>query len=139
MFSYEFSLSLLFFWIKGNIFIRGSEINISKANTAFLFFPVGRINETIPAQNITACRVNTAFDTSYFFFAVICGIIALLSGGDLRLIIPAIIFAVIFALLIPRTKLTIYRHGNDFNIDVPFYERKKMLDIQEKIRELIAG
>src|SRR5699024_6424462 len=71
---FEFSLSLLFFWIKGHLVIDNNFIKVSTANAIFGLFPAGKDSQNIPLKNISS----TQLSSKYSIFRMVIGIIFIL-------------------------------------------------------------
>ena len=136
--SSSFSLSLLFFWIKGHITVTQRDVQCRTANTVLVLIPAGRREQTIPLRNISSCSIDTRFKIGGLIVGIVLGL------GGLSTMAESF-FAGVFILLIGvlifgggiRTNLTIQRSGSDYTIDVPFYEKGKMIDIQDAINEAL--
>jgi hypothetical protein len=137
---FEFSLSLLFFWVKGNLAIDNNFIKVSTANAIFGLFPAGKDSQNIPLKNISS----TQLSSKYSIFRMIIGIIFILvSLSKLGTsFFSALIFLLIGLIIFGSgilTRLTIQKAGRDFTIVVPFYEKGKMLQIQDYMEDALVN
>lgn len=132
----NFSLSLLFFWVKGSINVDSRFVKYEGANTILGFIPAGKDTQTIPLKNISATRISS----SYKIFPMLVGIILIFSAlgaiGDsfIQGLILLLLGVGIFGNGI-ITILIIQRAGNDFYISVPFFDKGKLLKAQDLIEE----
>lgn len=136
---FEFSLSLLFFWIKGHLSVDSRFIKVSTANAIFGLFPAGKDSQNIPLKNISS----TQLSSKYSIFRMIIGIIIVLTSFS-RLGVSffgALIFLLIGVVIFGSgmmTTLTIQKAGRDFTIKVPFYEKSKLIQAQDYIEEALS-
>ena len=126
----SFSLSLLFFWIKGHINVTHRDVQCKTANTILNLIPAGSLSQTIPLRNISAASVDSKFDIVSMIIGIILFLCSFSVGGLIFMFISAVIF-----LNGIKTALIIQRSGSDFVISVPFYEKKKIMKAQDAIRE----
>ena len=136
--SSSFSLSLLFFWIKGRVVVTQRDVQCKTANIVLGLIPAGSRQQTIPLANISAAVIDTRFK----IVSIIVGIILGLGGlSSMRESFFAGVFIFLIAVLIfgggIRTSLTIQRAGSDFTLDVPFYEKGKLIDVKDAIDEAL--
>lgn len=146
--SFRYALSLLMFWIKGSITVTNREIRCKTANTVLGLIPAGVREQTIPLRNIS----DASMDTRYKVIPLVIGVIfalgmvgaiptGLAQGENPIATIIASIFGLLIAVMIfgsgIKTSLTIQRAGSDFKIEVPFFEKGKMADAQDAIREAL--
>ena len=136
--SSSFSLSLLFFWIKGHVDVTRRDVQCRTANIVLGLIPAGSRQQTIPLANISAAIIDTRFNIMSLIVGIVLGLGGLATIG-------ASFFGGVFIFLIGvlvfgggiRTSLTIQRAGNDFTIDVPFYEKGKLIDVKDAIDEAL--
>ena len=136
--SASFSLSLLFFWIKGHVVVTRRDVQCKTANIVLGLIPAGSRQQTIPLANISAAVIDTRFKIG----GLIVGIVLALGG---LATIGESFFGGVFIFLIAvlifgggiRTSLTIQRAGSDYTIDVPFYEKGKLIDVKDAIDEAL--
>ena len=142
----KFSLSPLFFWIKGSISVDQKFVKVHSKNTILGVIPAGNNDQTIPVNNISAANMTTSFSLKPMIIAIIFLVIAVTLFGSSGAFFSKIFSFIIFGLLAFSsfanaflTLLVIQRAGSDYYIAVPFYEKKKMLMAKDAIDELLAG
>lgn len=135
----KFSLSLLFFWIKGNIFVDSKFVKTNLANTILGFIPAGRDNQSIPLKNISSSSISTYYN----FKALIGGIF--LSFIGLSMISNSFLLALILLLIGVnyfcsgiKTRLIIEKSGTPYIISTPFFEKSKIIEINNCIHQALA-
>lgn len=135
----EFSLSMLFFWVKGFISVDSRFVKVSKGNTILGFIPAGKDNQSIPLKNISSTMISSQYKIMPILFGVIIIFISLSA-------IPINFIGALIMLLIGvgilgsgvQTVLIIQRAGSDYFVGVPFFEKAKLLVIQDAITEALA-
>lgn len=130
----SFSLSLLFFWLKGTITVDDKFIKTNLSNTVFGFIPAGKDNQNIPVKNISGAMLSS----SYNIKAIIIGIILIFVGlGAFGSNIFSGLFWLILGVGIAgsgiKTVLTIEKAGTPYQIFVPFFEKQKMAQVNDFI------
>lgn len=136
----EFSLSILFFWIKGDLAVDSRFVKVNTANSVFGIFPAGRDSQTIPLNNISSTRLSSKYKIMPMIFGIIIMLISLSILGSS--FFSALIFFLIGALVFGSgmlTTLIIQRAGNDYLISVPFFEKAKLIQAQDYIEEALAN
>lgn len=135
----DFSLSMLFFWVKGFISVDSRFVKISGANTILGIIPAGKDNQSIPLKNISSTRISTSYKIKPIIIGIILSFISLSVLGDsffgaliLLLIGVGILGSGVLSVLI------IQRAGSDFYISVPFYDKSKLLQAQDNIEEAMS-
>ena len=134
----DFSLSLLFFWVKGFLSVDSRFVKVSVSNTILGFIPAGKDNQTIPLKNISATTISSSFKIRRILLGVLIIFFALPSLGDNFL--TALILFLIGVATVGNgilTVLVIQRSGADFQISVPFYEKAKLLQAQGFVEEAL--
>jgi hypothetical protein len=134
----DFSLSLLFFWVKGFLSVDSRFVKVSLANNILGFIPAGKNDQTIPLKNVSATTISSSYKIKriiFGLFIVFFGISGLAENALTGLILM-IIGAGIFGNGI-LTVLVIQRAGADFLISVPFYEKSKLLKAQDMLEEAL--
>lgn len=136
---FNFALSILFFWIKGNLSVDSRFVKVNTANVILGIFPAGRDSETIPLKNISSTKISSKYKIMPMIFGIIIMLISLskLSSSFFAALVFFLIGALIFGSGI-LTTLIIQRAGNDYMISVPFFEKNKLLMVQDKIEEALA-
>lgn len=135
----EYSLSLLFFWVKGFISVDSRFVKVRGANTILGFIPAGKDEQSIPLKNISSTRMSTSYKIKPIIIGIILIFISLSMLGDSFL--AGLIFLLIGVGVLGSGMLTvliIQRAGNDFYVSVPFFDKAKMLQIQDMIEEALA-
>lgn len=131
---FDFSVSLLFFWIKGHLEVDGRFIKTRIPNFVLWFIPLGAEEETVPLKNVSNLRIST----KYRLFPLTLGAIFVLSGlGSLGAsFFGALIFMLIgvgiFGTGIQKT-LSFDKSGATQVISVPFYEGQTLVEMKNKI------
>ena len=156
--TYEYSTSI-FFWIKGIIEITQRDIMICYPNTILWVFPNGRSRDIVPLRNISGVsveRYTNLFNMIVGIFLDMIGVFTLMilekslfsSGSFFSNLGPGIFsfFVVLLILLVPgtllilssmRKTLVILCSGDEFDIDVPFFEANKIFDIQDCLNDAL--
>lgn len=136
----EFSLSLLFFWVKGFISVDSRFVKVSKGNTILGFIPAGKDNQSIPLKNISSTMVSSQYKIKPIILGLIVIFISLKMMSDN-------FFGALIMLLIGvgilgsglQNILIIQRAGADYIVGVPFFEKAKLLAIEDGITEALAA
>ena len=136
---FEFSTSLLFFWIKGHVEVDYRFVKTNLSNTILGFIPAGKDQQSIPLKNISGSMLST----SYKIKAIIIGLFILFLGlGSLG---DSFIFGLILLLLGVgiagsgiQTKINIEKSGTPYIISVPFFEKDKMVALNNAIHNALA-
>ncbi|MDT2814549.1 hypothetical protein P7H60_09670 [Vagococcus carniphilus] len=135
----SFSLSMLFFWVKGFIEVDSRFVKVSKGNTVLGFIPAGKDNQNIPLKNISSTMISSQYKIKPIIIGVIAIFISLAMMGDsfLGALILLLIGVGILGSGLQNT-LIIQRAGADYYVPVPFFEKSKLLKIQDQIIEALA-
>ena len=142
--NYSFSTSLVFAYLKGEIEITERDIKTKCPLPLFGFIPTGsRDEQVMPLRNVGAASVmkfisfHLLFAGLAFLFFSYKVFVFVDSFSDFMqwLIFP--IIGILFVLHCIKTVLVIQRNADDYYISVPFYERKKMDEIKQKIMEAL--
>jgi len=135
-----FSLSLLFFWIKGFISVDSRFVKVSKANNVLGFIPAGKDNQSIPLKNISSTTISSQYKIKAIIIGIIIIFASLSSMGSsfIGALILLLIGVGIFGSGI-QTVLIIQRSGSDYFVPVPFFEKAKLLEMHDVINEVIAN
>jgi small-conductance mechanosensitive channel len=135
----DVSLSLLFFWVKGFIAVDSRFVRVSKGNTILGFIPAGRDNQNIPLKNISSTMISSQYKIKPIILGIIIIFLAFSAIGQSFL--GALVLLLIGAGLLGsglQNVLVIQRAGSDYLIPVPFFEKAKLLIIQDAITEMLA-
>lgn len=131
-----FSLSTLFFFIKGNIVVDESLVKVKTSNTVLGIIPAGSNNQNIPLKNISSVQLNSNFK----ILPIIIGSILVFTGfanltsSFLTGVVMMLIGLAVFGSGI-LTTLVLGRSGHDFYLSVPFYEKQKLMQAKDWIEE----
>lgn len=133
-----YSLSLVFFWVKGFIEVDDKMIKVERANTLFGFIPAGSDKQKFPLGNISAVRLSTSYKVKPILFGgvLMFSALGLLESNILGAILLFIIGSGILGSGL-RTTLILERSGQDYYIDGIFYEKQKFLMMEDAITEAI--
>ena len=134
----EFSIALLFFWIKGFISVDNHVIKVSKVNTIFGFLPAGRDQQTFALRNVQGSSTSNSFKAGRFLVGAVMALVGFLMFGDnILLALVLIFFGIVIFLGGIMTSITINGSGNDYKIEVPFFEKQKIADINQEIHAIL--
>lgn len=135
----EFSTSLLFFWVKGKVEVDNTFVKTNLSNTVLGIIPAGKDQQSIPLKNISGAMLST----KYFFKPIIIGIIlffmALNSIGNsfiLGLLLLALSIGIAGSGI--QTLVNIEKSGTPYLISVPFFEKQKMVLLNDIIHDALA-
>ncbi len=134
-----FSLSMLFFWVKGFIEVDTRFVRVSKGNTVFGFIPAGKDNQNIPLKNISSTMISSQYKIKPILIGIVCIFISLSMMGSSFM--GALILLIIGVGILGsglQNVLIIQRAGSDYYVPVPFFEKSKLLAIQDRITESLA-
>ncbi|TCT24588.1 hypothetical protein EDD68_10540 [Melghiribacillus thermohalophilus] len=135
----EFSISLLFFWIKGNVEVDNRFVKTKISNTILGFIPAGTDQQSIPLKNISGAMLST----KYLIKPIIIGLILFFIGLDTlgRSFLLGLILLILglgTAGSGIQTILHIEKSGTTSYINVPFFERQKMQTLNDMIHDALA-
>jgi len=135
----SFSTSLIFFWLKGSITVDDKFIKTNLSNTILGFIPAGKDNQNIPVKNISGAMLSTSYNVKAIIIGLILIFIALGSLGDSFI---SGLFWLIIGIAIAgsgiKTVLIIEKSGTPYQIFVPFFEKQKMVQLNEYIQSALA-
>lgn len=135
----DFSLSMLFFWVKGFISVDSRFVKVSKGNTILGFIPAGKDNQSIPLKNISSTMISSQYKIKPIIFGII--IIFFSLGMMADSILGSLILLLIGVGILGsglQNILIIQRAGADYIVPVPFFEKAKLISIQDGIVEALA-
>lgn len=135
----NFALSLLFFWVKGEIFVDSRFVKVNTSNTILGFIPAGRDAQTIPLKNISSAQLSSKFKIFPMLIGIVIMLTALSSLGSSffgGLIFLLIGFGIFGSGML--TVLVIQRAGSDYYVSVPFFEKGKLVQAQGMIDEALV-
>lgn len=135
----QFSISLLFFWIKGKVEVDNRFVKTNLTNTIFGFIPAGNDQQNIPLKNISGSMLSTKYNIKL----ILLGLIILSTGFNF------LYFSFIFGLILLtlgigiagsgiQTVLHIEKSGTPYMIRVPFFEKQKMELLNHTIHNALA-
>lgn len=130
----SFSISLLFFWVKGDVEVDSRFVKTNLMNTILGFIPAGRDQQNIPLKNISGSMLSTRYKVKGMLLGFFIGMPGLGAFGSS--FFGALIFLTIGALIFLgsiQTTLKIEKAGTPYEITVPFFEKAKL----EKLNTLI--
>ena len=135
----EFSIGLLFFWIKGSVEVDSRFVKTNLSNTILGFIPAGKDQQSIPLKNISGAILST----KYFIKPIIIGLLIFffgLSSLDESFIrgLILLILGIGIAGSGIQTILIIEKSGTPYLISVPFFEKQKMQLLKDTIHEALV-
>ncbi|HLS35145.1 MAG TPA: hypothetical protein VK061_02790 [Bacillota bacterium] len=130
----KFSVSLLFFWLKGSIEVDERFVKSKIPNTLFGIIPVGSDSNTTPLKNIS--NVATSFKVAPF--PLIVGLLLLFIRMPTGTKFLFLIIALLFIATSIKVAMTIQKSGTDMIVTVPFYEKGTMDRINDQIYQGLA-
>ena len=137
--SVEFSISLLFFWIKGKVEVDYHFVKTNLANTILGFIPAGHDQQSIPLKNISGATLSSKYLLKPMIiglFLIIWGFNSLGESFVLGLILLLLGIGIAGSGI--QTILCIEKSGTAHIISVPFFEKKKMELLVEYINNALA-
>lgn len=131
---FNFSVSLLFFWIKGHLEVDGRFIKTKIPNVVLWFIPLGAEEDTVPLKNVSNLRISTKYRLFPLVFGAILvfGALNLLASSFISALILAIIGIGIFGTGIQKI-LSFDKSGGTQIISVPFYEGQTLSAMKNAI------
>lgn len=138
-FKQEFSASALLFWIKGSIAVDYRFVRIIEQNTVLGMIPAGKHKQNIPLKNISDASINTSYQIKRFIIGIIIGFIGLgLLGSSAFWGFIVLLLGVFIFLNGIYTVLAIEKGGSNYIIQVPFYDKQKMIAAQNAIEQALT-
>ena len=139
---FTFSLSLLFFWIRGRAVIGKKIVEFKTAHIIFGIIPAGSKVQTYPKSRITDVTLETVYNIKLMLFSICIIILGYVFAEDPDLSGAGFILfflGIVWFLSGIETELCVRigRGGNDFHLYVPFYEKSKMKKIHAALRSVI--
>ncbi|AOM81709.1 hypothetical protein [Salisediminibacterium beveridgei] len=136
----NFSLSLLFFWVKGFVSVDSRLIKVSGMNTLLGFIPVGKDNQSIPLKNVSSTTLSTSYRLKRMIIGLIIILFSVVMMTDTAGFIAGLFYLSVGVIVILSgilSVLVIERAGSDYFIPVPFYDRSKLVEAQNYIEEAL--
>ncbi|SYW09721.1 hypothetical protein [Oenococcus oeni] len=139
-FKKEFSASALLFWIKGSVAVDYRFVRIVEQNTIFGLIPAGNHKQNIPLKNISDTSVNSYYNVKNFIWGIIIALIgfALFDSSTFFGLIAVLIGVGLFLNGI-MTQLDIEKGGSSYIINVPFYNKNDVSEIQQAIEQALSA
>lgn len=135
-----FSISLIFFWLKGEVEVDSRFVKTNLANTILGIVPAGRDQQSIPLKNISGSMLSTKYRFKPMlvgFFVALFGFSAMANSFLTGLIV--FVFGVCIVLSSVQTTLRIEKSGTPYEIQVPFFEKSKMQVLNGLIQNALAA
>ena len=136
----EMALSLLVFWMKGFVEITPNDVRMYNPNMILNLIPAGGTEEQIPLRNLGGATVNTSYKIGNFIIGLILLFVGFGMMGESAIggLIVAV-FGAVIGLSGIVTQLTVKGNaGNWRTMDVPFYEKAKVVEAKQKLDAAIA-
>lgn len=133
-----FTISLLTFWIKGQLEVGSNAVKVRVPNVVFGFIPLGYKEDIIPTRNISNIQINSEFKTLPLFIG---GFMFLGSIPDI-FSLGGLVFSAFWLFVAGtglKTTLTFDKSGTQQRLSVPFFEYKKMKEIMEDINHHVTA
>ena len=141
----QFSTNLITPWIKTTIDVNNEAVTLSIPNRVLGgFVALGKQNHQIAVRNISDAVIHTSYDIKSIFVGCMLVLVGLyFLVGYAGAAVPVLFlgfsgFGLIKVFNGIQTCLQIQRGGNDFYLNVPFYSKKEVIEVQEAIREVIV-
>ncbi|MGD6816347.1 hypothetical protein ACQCVE_04620 [Metabacillus sp. 113a] len=135
----SFSTSLLFFWVKGKVEVDGRFVKSKLSNTLLGFIPAGKDQQNIPLKNISGAMLSTKYLLKPMLLGILLFFIGLGSLGNEFLVgLLFLVFGVGIAGSGIQTILTVEKSGTPYFINVPFFEKQKMQELNDLIHNALA-
>ena len=133
-----FSVALLFFWIKGFISVDRHVIKVSRVNTILGFIPAGRDEQTFALRNVQGSSTSSSYKAGRFVSGALMAIVGFtLFEASVLLALVLIFFGVVIFLGGMLTSITIDGNGSRYRIEVPFFEKQKIAEINQEIHNAV--
>ncbi len=135
----NFSISLLFFWIKGKVEVDSRFVKTNLANTILGFIPAGKDQQSIPLKNISGAMLGTKYYVKPFLFGFVLIFIGL--GSFDSSFFTGLLFLLLGIGVAGsgiQTILTIEKSGTPYIIKVPFFEKQKMQILNNLIHDALV-
>ncbi|MGD7007297.1 hypothetical protein [Metabacillus sp. 84] len=135
----SFSTSLLFFWVKGKVEVDGRFVKSKLSNTLLGFIPAGKDQQNIPLKNISGAMLSTKYLLKPMLLGILLFFIGLGSlGNEFLAGLLFLVFGVGIAGSGIQTILTVEKSGTPYFINVPFFEKQKMQELNDLIHNALA-
>ncbi len=135
----KFSLNLLFFWIKGAISVDSRFVKTNLANTVLGFIPAGRDTQSIPLKNISSSSISTYYNIKSLIIGIVLIFIGLAMFSDSFILgLIVLLFGINYFFSGIKTRLIIEKGGTPYIISVPFFEKSKIIEVNNIIHQALA-
>ncbi|MFJ7665613.1 hypothetical protein ACIQXI_00810 [Lysinibacillus sp. NPDC097195] len=136
----SFSISLLFFWVKGSVEVDNRFVKTNLSNTILGFIPAGKDEQSIPLKNISGSMLSSKYNIK----AILIGLFLIFTSlGYIGASFIAGLILLIIGIGIAgsglKTILTIEKSGSPYYINVPFFEKAKMVELNKHINTALAA
>ncbi|MCL1936594.1 MAG: hypothetical protein FWF57_09515 [Defluviitaleaceae bacterium] len=129
-----FSILLIRFWIKGSIMVDEHQIITSISNVVLGIIPLGKNEKQFTLRNIQGVQINTKFNIGSFLLGFLLTTLGLFAYIFSIILVPIGVIIFLNGIL---TSITITGNGDDYKIEVPFFEKSKILEINKSIQEAL--
>ena len=140
----RFSVDIIGFWLRGSISVDKHEIKTSVPNTLLGIIPLGRNTKQFTLRNVQGSSVNTNLNMGIFLVSIMflgALIFEMFVGSTIEISKPFFIVGIIIGVLLflgaILTSITISGNGDKHIIKVPFYERRKIIKINDAIQKTL--
>ncbi|MCG1027018.1 hypothetical protein [Virgibacillus halodenitrificans] len=135
----NFAISLLFFWVKGEVEVDNRFVKTKISNTILGFIPAGKDQQNIPLKNISGAMLSTKFFIKPFIIGLILLFLGLGTLSDSFILgLILLILGVGIAGSGIQTILNIEKAGTPYLISVPFFEKPKMQVLNDSIHSALV-
>ena len=136
--NFQFMVSLLLFYMKGEVNIEKNMVRASFPNTIFKLIPLGKTNKTIPVNQISSIDDSFRLDVKAFILGVIAVIFGFSVLSDSVLFgILLLVYGVSTVVSSFETILVVYSTaGVPFVISFVIFEKEKALQIKAELDKI---
>lgn len=135
-----FSVSLIFFWLKGEIEVDSRFVKTNLANTILGVIPAGRDQQSIPLKNISGSMLSTKYLVKPMLVGFVIALFGFSAMGNSffsgLILLAAGVFLILSSI---QTTLKIEKSGTPYEIHVPFFEKAKMQTLNVLIQNALAN
>ena len=133
--NFQFMVSLLLFYMKGEVNIEKNMVRASFPNTIFKLIPLGKTNKTIPVNQISSIDDSFRLDVKAFILGIIAVIFGFSVLSDSVLFgILLLVYGVSTVVSSFETILVVYSTaGVPFVINFVIFEKEKALQIKAEL------
>ncbi|GEP20382.1 hypothetical protein [Pediococcus argentinicus] len=135
---FNFSLSLLFFWMKGSASVTADQVKVQFSNLLFGFIPTGKNDNSAPLNDVSDVKVSSkvaAWPLTIGLILIALGIWGF-TARSIILGIIGLIVGILIGLTAFQSTLSFVKTGPDVLIAVPFYEKSTLEQIKALIEKL---